>query len=233
MKLGIMQPYFLPYIGYFQLINAVDKFVIYDAIEYTKKSWINRNRILVNGAAVYFTIPLRKDSDYLYVRDRYIAFNRTTVISKIINRITEAYRKAPFFNEVMPITKEILSSSETNLFEYIKASIEEIMVYLEISTEIILSSNIDFDQSLKSQNKVLAICKALEVDYYLNPIGGMSLYSKEIFKQKNIELSFIQPEIIDYIQFGNEFVPWLSIIDVMMFNDKETIKSMLNQYTLS
>ncbi len=73
MKLAIMQPYFFPYIGYFQLINTVDEFVVYDNIEFTKKGWINRNRILVNGKDEYITLPIKKDSDFLHVKDRFLA----------------------------------------------------------------------------------------------------------------------------------------------------------------
>lgn len=232
MKIAIMQPYLFPYIGYFQLIACVDKFVIYDSIEYTKKGWINRNQILMNGAATYFTVPLKKDSDYLSIIEREIAVSRTKDIAKILNKIEAAYRKAPFFREVIPILKVILSNPENNLFGYIKGSIEALLKYLEIHTEIVVASDIQINHSLKSQDKVLAICNALNADNYINPIGGASLYSKEVFSENNIELSFIQTEGIDYDQFDNEHVPWLSIIDVMMFNSKKTIQVYLRSFKL-
>jgi hypothetical protein len=230
MKLGIMQPYFLPYIGYWQLIKAVDAFVIYDNIEYTKQGWINRNRFLQNSTDAYFTLPLRKDSDFLDVRDRYIAdfFDR----NKILNQIKTSYQKAPCFTTVFPVFKNIIEHENTNLFDYIYASIAQICGYLGITTNIIKSSEVAIDHTLKAEHKVMAICKELNADVYINAIGGQELYSKEWFRENNIELKFIKTDDIQYKQFNNEFVPWLSILDVMMFNQSEEIESMLNQYTL-
>ena len=88
MKLAIMQPYFFPYIGYFQLIKSVDEFVIYDNIQYTKKGWINRNRILVNGTDYLISLPLKKDSDYLNVVDRQLAESWEKDRTKLLTLIT-------------------------------------------------------------------------------------------------------------------------------------------------
>lgn len=231
-KIAIMQPYFLPYIGYFQLINCVDKFVIYDNIEYTKKGWINRNRILANARDEYFTIPLKNDSDYLFITNRKLADNSTKNLTKIVNKVEAEYRKAPYYNKVFPILKAVFLNSEVNLFRYIQFSLTTILDYLGISTEIVIASEINIDHSLKAQDKVLAICEALKADEYINPIGGITLYLKEDFSKKNIRLSFIQSEQIKYKQFKNEFIPWLSIIDVMMFNSREKVRKMLNEFEL-
>lgn len=230
MKLGIMQPYFLPYIGYFQLLNAVDKYVIYDNIQYTKKGWFNRNRILQNGKDLLFSIPLEKGSDYLDVRERYMSagFDR----KKLLNQIREAYRKAPYFDQVMPIMERIINFEDTNLFNYIYNSIKEACAYLGIDTEIIVSSTLDIDHSLKGQDKVIATCKSLGATDYYNAIGGQELYNIEDFKKENINLHFVSTNPIEYKQFKNEFVPWLSILDVMMFNPVEEIKVMLDNYKL-
>lgn len=230
MKIGIMQPYFLPYIGYFQLLNAVDKYVIYDNIQYTKKGWFNRNRILQNGKDLLFSIPLEKGSDYLDVRERFVSagFDR----KKLLNQIKEGYSKAPRFEPVMTMIEDIVNYDDSNLFNYIHHSVKKVCNYLEISTEIIISSSVDIDHSLKGQDKVLAICKALQATDYYNAIGGQELYSVDDFERENINLHFVLTNPIEYKQFKNEFVPWLSILDVMMFNSVDEIKEMLNNYKL-
>ncbi|MDD4892870.1 MAG: WbqC family protein [Candidatus Rickettsiella isopodorum] len=233
MKLGIMQPYFFPYIGYFQLMNVVDEFVIYDNIEYTKKGWINRNRILLNGKASYITLPLKKDSDYLDIGKRCLADSWSSDRNKIINKITAAYKKSPFFDSVFPFIEKIVLSDKINLFKFIANSLQIIKDYLEIKTPLIASSTIPIDHSLKAEKKVLAICQAKKADTYINPIGGTELYSKDDFKKSGVDLHFIQLKDFEYPQFANEFIPFLSIIDVMMFNSKENVKNMLNSYILN
>ncbi|MVP00668.1 WbqC family protein [Paenibacillus lutrae] len=228
MKVAIMQPYFLPYIGYFQLIHAVDVFVVYDNIQYTKKGWINRNRFLQNGKDSYFSVAVQKDSDYLNVNDRRIAldFNR----SKSLNKVREAYKKAPNFVEGFKIFENVVLYEDTNLFNYIYHSLDTVVKKLNIETKIIVSSSINMDHSLKAQDKVLAICKELGAHTYINAIGGKDLYSKEEFAANGVQLCFVRSKPIQYKQFDQAFVPWLSIIDVMMFNDRNTIIEMLKQY---
>ena len=233
MKLAIMQPYFFPYIGYFQLINAADKFVVYDNIQFTKKGWINRNRILVNGAAEYISLPLSKGSDYLNVDQRKLAGTFKTERIKLLRRINESYRKAPQFDSIYPLIESVINAEEENLFGFIYQSLQAVCQFLDIKTEFIISSTLPIDHQLRSQDKVIAICDALGANQYINTIGGKELYSKEIFQQYNIELNFIQSGTVEYPQFTNEFVPWLSIIDVMMFNSKEKVKEYLqNNYTI-
>ena len=223
MKAAIMQPYFFPYIGYFQLIAAVDTFVVYDNIKYTKKGWINRNRILQNGKDVVFSVPLKSDSAYLDVCNRELAsdFNR----DKLLNQFRGAYLRAPYFEQTFQLVEQIVRYEDVSLFRYIYHSISRICEYLGITTDIKISSDIAISHDLKNQDKVLALCEALGADIYVNAIGGIELYSKEVFLDKNIALTFIQSKSFEYIQFGAEFVPWLSVIDVMMFNPLDTIKS--------
>ena len=226
-----MQPYFLPYIGYWQLIGAVDAFVVYDNIKYTKKGWINRNRFLFNGKERLFSLPLKKDSDFLDINQRALAesFDR----EDLINRFREAYRKAPEFSVVMPVIEQIIRFPSDNLFEYIFHSIQKICGYLDISTPLVISSTIDCDHSLKGAERVQAICKALGADTYINPIGGTELYSKEDFKDKGLSLYFLKSLAFEYEQFNSEFVPWLSIIDLLMFNQKPWAKeNALKQFSI-
>ena len=233
MKLAIMQPYIFPYLGYFQLVNAVDKFVVYDNIQFSKKGWVNRNRILVNGKEEYLTFPLKKNSDFLDIDKRNLSDTFPVEKTKMLRRIAEAYRKAPHFDLAFPLLQSIINNDEANLFRFIYQSLRAVCTYLEIKTEFIVSSTIPLDHGLKSQAKVIAICNALNADQYINPIGGVELYSGELFKQNNIELKFIQSKPIVYPQFGNEFVPLLSIIDVMMFNTKAEISKYLTLFNLN
>jgi len=226
-----MQPYFFPYIGYFQLIGSVDLFIIYDNIKYTKKGWINRNRILCNGADHVVTVPLRRDSDYLDVKDRAVAgdFNR----GKLVNQLREAYRRAPYFQEAFPVVEEAIMSPRENLFEYIHGSVVGVCCYIRIGTRIIASSNLSIDPALKAEERVLALCEAAGASIYVNAIGGQKLYSRQEFDAHGVELKFLEPHAITYPQFGAPFVPWLSIIDVMMFNAVAGIRDFLdNRYEL-
>jgi len=232
MKVGIMQPYFFPYIGYFQLMNAVDEFVVYDNIQFTKKGWINRNRILVNGKPSYITLPLKKDSDYLDVRERYLSENWNKEKKRMLNRITESYRKAPYFKEAYSVIESCIVYDELNLFKFILNSLEKIKEYLGIHTSIIKSSIIPIDHSLKAEKKVIRICKERNVNKYFNPIGGINLYEKRVFKDKAIDLYFLEAKNIKYKQLNNDFSAFLSIIDVMMFNSMKDIKNMLGLYKL-
>ena len=222
-----MQPYFLPYIGYFQLIAAVDKFIIYDNIKYTKKGWINRNRMLMNGSGAIFTLPLKKDSDFLDVVNRELAadFER----SKLLNQFRGAYHRAPQFDVTYPVLEQIVSHEDGNLFRYIHHSIVRLCDHLGIKTEIRISSEIDIDHNLKSQEKVLDLCKAVGADTYINSIGGLELYSKDDFNCQGIDLQFIKPLAFEYGQFGVSFVPWLSIIDVLMFNPLDVVRGCVNE----
>jgi len=231
-RLAIMQPYFFPYIGYFQLLNAVDLFVIYDNIQFSKRGWIHRNRILVNGSASYISLSLRKDSDYLDVRDRSLASDSRTENQRLLRKIEGSYRRAPFYRDFFPVVEECLSYDNANLFAFLRHSIQKVAEYLSIKTPIITSSEIDIDHSLKGQERVLALCGRLGASVYINPIGGTTLYSAEAFSSEGVELAFLRCRCAPYAQGVPEFVPSLSIIDVLMFNSADTANGLLNDYEL-
>lgn len=231
-RIAIMQPYFLPYIGYFQLMHSVDIFVIYDNIEFTKKGWINRNRILKNNTDEYISLPLKKASDYSLVYERFLSDNFDIEKDKLFRKVNELYRKASNFQEGIKIFKEIILHNEKNLFDFVFHSILIIKDYLDLNCEIIKSSNIDINHELKSVEKVIAISKKLNCQKYINPIGGVSLYTNETFEKEGLNLGFVQSIPITYKQFENDFVPWLSILDVIMFNKKDEIKLMLEKYQI-
>lgn len=229
MKIAIMQPYFLPYIGYFQLINAVDHFIIYDEIKYTKKGWINRNRILQNGKDTYISLPLKKASDYLAVNQRTLADSWLEDRHKMVNKIQCAYINAPFFKEIMPLVKQIILSDYTNLFDLIYKSLTLLLDYLSITTQLTISSTLATENSLKAEDKVIAICKTVGATTYINPIGGLELYSKRNFKNNSIQLQFLKTNDFQYLQNNKNFTPWLSIVDVLMFNGLLETKNIINQ----
>lgn len=228
MKLGIMQPYFFPYLGYWQLINAVDTYVVYDDVAYIKGGWINRNNILVNEKANLITLSLENSSSFKNINEINIIKNGKNA-EKIVKTIQMAYKKAPFFNQVMPILENLLLKND-KIANLNYNSILEINKYLKINTNIILSSSLSKDNSLKAQDKVIHINKLLGSDTYINAIGGQELYDREEFKREGIELKFLKMNDIKYTQFKNEFVSNLSIIDALMFNSPEQIRVMLTEY---
>jgi hypothetical protein len=225
---GIMQPYFLPYIGYFQLMNAVDTFIFYDDVTYIKQGWINRNRILLNGVNFLFTLELKGASSFKKINEIEVGNNR----NKLLKTFHQAYRQAPFFEDAEPLLDSIFNSSQKNLSEYIISANQLITSYLDIKTRILVSSEINKNESLKGQEKVIEICKKTGATAYINAIGGQNLYSKSDFSDAGISLSFIQSRNLEYEQSGNEFIPWLSIIDVIMYNPISEIKKMLDHFDL-
>lgn len=231
MKLGIMQPYFMPYIGYWQLMNAVDQYVVYDDVNFIKGGWINRNRILLNNESKYFNIQMQGASSNKLINE--IGVNHDIhVINKNLRTLEAAYKEAPYFKAVYPIIEEILYNPEPSLSIFLLYSIEKIKEYLGINTKLLLSSQIEKQNELKGQEKVLQICEILNATQYYNAIGGQNLYSYSAFREKGIELIFLKTKEITYKQWGKNFFPNLSIIDVMMFNAVEEIADMLKEYTI-
>lgn len=231
MIIGIMQPYFIPYIGYWQLMNAVDKYIVHDDVNYIKGGWINRNQILVNGVPKYINILLADASSNKNINQTRI-LNDSKHVNSNLRMIELAYKKAPYFMRIFPLIEDILRCGEENIVAYLMNSFKIICAYLDIKTEIILSSEVDKDCSLRGQDRVLNICESFKADQYYNAIGGKELYSFRAFEERGIKLSFVQTDNIVYKQFKNEFRSNLSILDVMMFNSSTQIQEMLKCYTL-
>ena len=231
MKIGIMQPYFMPYIGYWQLMNAVDRYVIYDDVNFIKGGWINRNKILIEGQEKYFNVQMIGAGSYKKINEVKVDL-KNEVIEKKIRTIKNAYGKAPYFKSVFPIIQDILLNPRDNLAEYLTNSILVVHEYLDMKSEIFISSQIEKDNEKRGTNKVIDLCKKLNGDVYYNAIGGQKLYSYSEFDKNEITLKFIKTRQINYQQFKESFVPNLSIIDVMMFNSRERVKEYLYQYDL-
>lgn len=229
MKIAIMQPYFFPYIGYYQLVNASDKFIFYDDVNFIKNGWINRNRILVNNSPNYITIQLKGASPFKLINQIEFTDNRL----KIGKTIQMAYKKAPYFEQVWPVVNEVLNYQSDKIRDIAIKSITEVFKYLGVSKEFELSSE-EYSNTKQQERaeRLITICKENRAQTYYNSQGGVKMYSKDYFKQNGLDLYFIIPETIIYKQFTEQFSPNLSIIDVMMFNEPEEINRMLNRYVL-
>ena len=223
--MAIMQPYLLPYIGYFQLIAAVDLFVIYDTVKYTKKGWINRNRFLRDGEPIVFTVPLEKAGDACDIRERRIAGSFDS--AKLCAQIAQAYRRAPHRDETMALVETVLHFEAASLFDHLRHALERTCAHLSIDTQIRTASEIEGTTVLRRQDRVLDICERVGASTYINPIGGMALYDAATFAQRGIALRFLRARNFTYEQAGHPFVPWLSILDVLMFNSRPSLRTVL------
>jgi hypothetical protein len=228
MNLAVMQPYLFPYVGYWQLINAVDTFVIYDDVNYIKQGWINRNYILLNGQKHRFTLEAIGGSSNRLINEVKVGKNK----DDLLKTIEVNYGKAPYFNKVHSIIKDIFNFEDENLARFVGNSLIQISDYFGIDTDLIYSSEIEKKTTLKGQEKIRDICKSLGADKYINAIGGQDLYDKDSFSREGLGLYFINMLPFEYKQFDNKFIPNLSIIDVIMFNSKKDIKQFLNMYEL-
>jgi hypothetical protein len=230
MKLAIMQPYVFPYIGYFQLIHAVDKFVFLDDVAFIKRGWINRNTILVNGSGHVFTIPCEGVSQNRLINETRFAVDQKAA-KKLASTIETSYGKAKYFDVVYPLISNVFNAGCEYADQLARKSIEDICRYLSLSPEL-KSSVVYSNTHLKGADRLVDICKREGSGHYINPIGGVELYSREHFRAHGIDLNFLKPAIVPYQQYSFTFVPSLSIIDVLMFNSAETIRERLFQYDL-
>ena len=226
-----MQPYFFPYIGYWQLLNAVDKYVILDDVNFIKKGWINRNRILDGDKDEFIRITIEKISQNRKINEHFL-FEKDKCFEVLLKTIHERYSKAPCFDEVYALIERIFGFEGTNVADFLSFQIREVCSYLDINTEILRSSEIAKDESLKAQAKIIDVCRRLGADEYYNAIGGVELYEGQAFAEAGMELHFLKSKLTEYKQYGGAFVPGLSIIDVMMFNDKDAVKAQLCDYEL-
>ena len=231
MKIAVMQPYIYPYLGYFQLIYAVDKFIIYDDVNYIKGGWINRNNLLINNKANLFTLPLQHASPNKKINEIHLV-NDNRWKTKLSLTIERNYKKAPSFHKVFPEIKAGLTTEENNIALFNYNQLKVVCKYLEIDTEIIPSSVIYSNQHLKGQFRIIDICMQEKATTYINAIGGMNLYDKDEFSKNDIRLQFPKMMDIKYDQGLNDFIPSLSIIDTMMYCSVDEIKQMLQQFSL-
>ena len=231
-RIGLMQPYLFPYLGYFQLINAVDRFVLGDDLQYEKESWINRNRILVNGADKMISFPLKKDHHRARINERIFADTVEAEVERMLKMIGNCYANAPAFAEFYPLLQAIMRHPERNAAAYAAHSIRTLCDYIGIGTPIQLASEFALPAQIDKQDRVIRTVRLLGGDVYINPIGGTSLYQEAYFQQHGLTLRFHRMDDLSYRQFGKTFIPNLSIIDVLMFNGRDGARTLLDCFCL-
>jgi hypothetical protein len=229
-RVGVMQPYFLPHLSYFQLIANTDVFCLHDKVKYTKQSWINRNRFVINGKIQYITIPLRSSSDYNLINEKEIS--ETFDIKSLIKLIELNYKKSPNFHEVFPLLIEILSFKNSNLFSFLENSIVQLSGHLELKTKIIRCSDTGYDQNLTKSAMVVEICKKLGAGVYTNSEGGISLYNPQDFLHNGILLQFSKRMEFSYTNSLGQADSSLSVIDTLMWADKKKLIQSLHEMEL-
>ncbi len=222
---AIMQPYFIPYVGYFQLINYVDSFVILDDAKYTKKGWINRNFLTINGEKKLISIPLSKASDYKKINEREISKSYSP--EKVFDLITQNYSKSPNWVLAKDLIQEIIFFEERNLSNFIVNSIKIICNFLDISTPIYISSQIPNLTFKSKEEKILKICNFFESSRYVNPFGGINLYNKSDFYDKNMELNFMLFEPSESSKASIPFLETISTLDLILKVDLDKLKNIL------
>lgn len=233
MTLAIMQPYLFPYIGYFQLMHAADRFVVYDDVNYIKQGWVNRNRILVNGAPLTFTLPLSEANpfatiDQISVHGKVYAHWR----GKFMATLRQSYSRAPFREPVLALVERVLLPGSPLLREVLLAGLQEVHQYIGATADLVPTSRTFANGHLSASTRILDICRQEGATAYVNAIGGKDLYNKEEFSHAGINLQFLRSRLPAYRQAKAPFVPGLSILDVMMWNPPGQIKKWLAEYDL-
>ncbi len=243
MKLGIMQPYFFPYIGYFQLIHAVDTFMLYDNVNYIKNGWMNRNRVLAKKHEPAFIIaPIRKESKSSYRKIRDVKLAPTAWRGPLLKHLNRAYRRSRYFDDIYPLLERILAFDTVSLSALNKKAIVDLCRFLDIDTQIVddvsrfepLEARLQQEEKTPARKtlRILELCRALGADTYINAIGGQKLYDRQAFRDNGIALFFVKTLDFSYPQPADTFHPNLSIIDVLMHCGKEKTKDLLTRYEL-
>lgn len=229
--IAVMQPYFMPYIGYWQLLAAVDRFIVLDDVSLIRRGWIQRNRILVGGAPHLFTLPLRGASQNRRICDLERVVDDVW-LKKFQRQLAENYRRAPYFSETISLLQMVLSNPEPNLSRFLMAGLRATCRHLSIDTELLPSSGRYANESLAGQARIVDICRQEGAARYFNPPGGVDLYDRGAFEAQGVELRFVVPRETPYPQLGKSFVPWLSAIDILMNVGRDGMRAMLGNYDL-
>lgn len=231
--ISMMQPYLFPYLGYFQLIAASDVFVLVDDLQFVKGSWMNRNRVLTHdGQPKLITFPLRKGSRRAAINERWLSETFDQEADALLTMLEHTYKKAPYKTEVLALLKSIFANPDRNLARFTENSIRALCRYMKIETPILMLSELADTRAMDKQDRIIRIVQQLEGTRYLNSIGGVPLYCPDYFADHGLQLHFIKMDEVTYPQLSAEFVPSLSIIDVLMFNSAESVKELLTRYTL-
>lgn len=232
-RLSVMQPYVFPYIGYFHLIEASTEIIFYDDVNYIKGGWINRNRILLGGQDLMVTVPLKDASSFRTIAETMTNMKPTFRV-KLAKQLAAAYAKAPFYEAVSQMVLNVFDRENGSVADLAIDSILAVYSYLGLPIKWSKSSQEwPETKSMQRADRLIFMTQQLGYSSYVNPLGGSELYQKEYFSERGVSLSFVQSEQLSYKQFDNQFVPWLSIIDVLMFNDVATVRQWFSKYRIS
>lgn len=233
-KISIMQPYYFPYLGYFGLIKHTDEFILFDTPQYIRHGWINRNRILKQKEGwLYIKVPLKSHSRETAIKD--IRIDNSKDWKALTLSQLEAYKKrAPYYNEVIDTINELFSKPTNDITQLNKDCIMAVCRYLGIEREFPIFSQMDIkiDKPSSPDEWALNICRALNINEYWNPPGGMDFFDKSKYDTYGVNLRFHTQILKPYNQKRTDFEAGLSIIDVMMFNSPKEINNMLDMYEL-
>ncbi|RTR05328.1 WbqC family protein [Halomonas nitroreducens] len=228
MKVAVMQPYLFPYLGYYQLAKCVDTLVLYDDVNYIPRGYINRNYILYQGRKWRFTVPVMGAS--IHKKIYTLSFSRN--VSGVLQSIRHAYSKAPYFDAVFPMVEEVLEREDRDITDMCSSGIREVLDYLEIGTPLLRSSRMEYNKHPGRSQNLMEICSSLGACEYVNSPGGRLIYDKKEFSSCGYNLSFLEPREVHYNQGKNEFVPNLSMIDVLMWCSKDQAMALLDEYDI-
>ena len=232
MILAANQPYFLPYLRYWQLIRCADLFLLADDYDFIRSGWVNRNRILVNGRPQFFRMEVHSNRESRLIRDRRLVDCPEALRSKL-RTLDMAYHKAPFFAEGYALAQRILLYPGRGMLPFLEHSIREVCAYLDIRTPIGHTSDLEGNSLLRREERIYDQCRRVGADTYVNLPGGRALYDPASFSRQGIRLRFLDSPLRPYPQGKGPFVPGLSILDAIMFNPPEMLQAMLGDYTLS
>ncbi len=227
-----MQPYLFPYIGYFQLLNAVDTFVVLDNVNFIKKGWINRNRILTKNGITPINLPVKKMSQNRQIMQHYF-HELNSNFTKLMSTCTTSYSKNPYLGNLVNVLNEHISINETQVASFLTYSLQVLTKQLNINTKIIRASELKINDNALGQDRIISICKILKANQYINLSGGTELYDSKSFREADIELKFLSSNLNPYNQYQYEkFTPYMSILDLIANCTEKEIKHQLQDLSL-
>ena len=226
MKLAVMQPYFFPYLGYWQLIAQADIFVIFDDVNYIRKGYIDRNFIVKDYETITFKLQVQKASQNKRINQLLTGSNK----GDLVETIRHVYRKAPSFECSYPFIAELILFEEQNLALYLENTIRAVCKLLQINTQILRSS--DFELSSLGKNKIIPLLIETGADTYINPIGGRDLYQESDFLDSGKSLEFFKPNFTSDEVMAMHSIPHASIIHFILHNSPEELSLLASKGSL-
>ncbi len=217
MRIAIMQPYFFPYLGYFQLIRSADIFICLDDVAFIKKGWIHRNRLYFNGEIHWFSVPLHHASQFRSIRETFVCDHEFSQWKrKLLASVSAFYRKQAYFKEGLELLEAVLSTPYHSIADMATASLQTCCIALGISTPLKYSSDICGNIELRREARLVDICLLNGADTYINAAGGEALYTRSMFAPHGIRLEFLHPTLLPYTGQKRPFIPGLSVLDAIM-----------------